>query len=70
MADRSAPKVKVADKVRVHHHPLGRVKGFVEGVVRRTEVSTLRRRVFVVDVTSEVVLKRERAFSKNSHCWL
>ena len=46
--------------VRVHYHPRGRVRSFVEGVVRRTDVSTLRGRVFVVDVTSEFVLDREQ----------
>jgi hypothetical protein len=44
----------------VHYHPPGRVRSFVEGVVYRTEVSTLRGRVFVVEVTSEVVLDREQ----------
>ena len=52
--------VKAGDKVRVQYHPPGRVRSFVEGVVRRTDVSTLRGRVFVVDVTSEVVLDREQ----------
>ena len=60
MADASALRVEVGDKVRVHYHPPGRVRSFVEGVVRRTEVSTLRGRVFVVEVTSEVVLDREQ----------
>jgi hypothetical protein len=60
MADTSALRVEVGDKVRVHYHPPGRVRSFVEGVVRRTEVSTLRGRVFVVAVTSEVVLDREQ----------
>src|SRR5919112_2685143 len=61
MADASALRVEVGDKVRVHYHPPGRVRSFVEGVVRRTDVSTLRGRVFVVDVTSEVVLDREQS---------
>ena len=58
MADGSAVMVKAGDKVRVHYHPPGRVRSFVKGVVCRTEVSTLRGRMFVVDVTSEVVLDR------------
>ena len=58
MADGPAVTVKAGDKVRVQYHPSGRVRSFVEGLVRRTEVSTLRGRVFVVDVTFEVVLDR------------
>lgn len=60
MADGPALSIKAGDKVRVHYHPPGQVRSFVEGVVRRTDVSTLRGRVFVVDVTSEVVLDREQ----------
>ena len=60
MADESAVTVKAGDKVRVQYHPPGRVRSFVEGVVCRTDVSTLRGRVFVVDVTSEVVIDREQ----------
>ena len=60
MAEGSVPKVRAGDEVRVHYHPPGRVRSFVEGVVRRTEVSTLRGRVFVVEVTYEVVLDREQ----------
>jgi hypothetical protein len=60
MADGPALSIKAGDKVRVQYHPPGRVRSFVEGVVSRTDVSTLRGRVFVVDVTSEVVLDREQ----------
>ena len=60
MADGPALSINAGDEVRVHYHPPGRVRSFVEGVVRRTDVSTLRGRVFVVDVTSEVVLDREQ----------
>src|ERR671921_1262679 len=60
MPDESAVSIKAGDRVRVHYHPPGRVRSFVEGVVCRTEVSTLRGRVFVVEVTSEVVLDREQ----------
>jgi hypothetical protein len=60
MTDGPVLRITEGDKVRVHYHPPGRVSSFVEGVVRRTEVSTLRGRVFVVDVTSEVVLDREQ----------
>jgi hypothetical protein len=60
MADEVTVSIQAGDKVRVHYHPPGRVRSFVEGVVRRTEVATLRGRVFVVDVTSEVVLDREQ----------
>ena len=60
MTDGPFLRITEGDKVRVHYHPPGRVSSFVEGVVRRTEVSTLRGRVFVVDVTSEVVLDRKQ----------
>ncbi len=70
MTDGPALRIKAGDEVRVHYHPPGRVRSFVEGVVPRTDVSALRGRVLVLDVTSEVVLKWERALSKNSRCWL
>jgi hypothetical protein len=60
MGNESVLRVQVGDEVRVHYHPPGQVRSFVEGVVRRTDVSTLRGRVFVVEVTSEVVLDREQ----------
>ena len=60
MTDASALRITEGDEVRVHYHPPGRVRSFVEGVVCRTEVSTLRGRVFVVDVSCEVVLDREQ----------
>ncbi len=60
MADGPAVTVKAGDKVQVQYHPPGRVRSLVEGVVCRTNVSTLRGRVFVVDVTFEVVLDREQ----------
>ena len=53
-------KIAVGDEVRVHYHPLGPRQSFVEGVVSRVEVSTLRGRVFVVDATYEVILDREQ----------
>ncbi len=60
MTDGSALRITEGDEVRVHYHPPGRVRSFVEGVIRRTDVSTLRGRVFVVDVTCEMVLDREQ----------
>ena len=53
-------KIAVGDAVRVHYHPPGPRQSFVEGVVSRVEVSTLRGRVFVVDATYEVILDREQ----------
>jgi hypothetical protein len=44
-------KIAVGDEVRIHYHPPGSTKSFVEGVVSRVDVTTLRGRVFVVDVT-------------------
>ena len=58
MADALVLRITKGDQVRVHYHPPSHVMSFVEGVVCRTEVSTLRGRMFVVDVTSEVVLDR------------
>jgi hypothetical protein len=55
-----AVRITEGAEVRVHYHPPGQVRSFVEGVVCRTEVSTLRGRAFVVDVTAEVVLDREQ----------
>jgi hypothetical protein len=56
----STMKIAVGDEVRVHYHPPGPRQSFVEGVVSRVEVSTLRGRVFVVDATYEVILDREQ----------
>jgi hypothetical protein len=53
-------KIAVGDEVRVRYHPPGPRQSFVEGVVSRVEVSTLRGRVFVVDATYEVILDREQ----------
>ena len=53
-------KIAVGDEVRVYYHPPGPRQSFVEGVVSRVEVSTLRGRVFVVDATYEVILDREQ----------
>jgi hypothetical protein len=56
----STMKIAVGDEVRVHYHPPGPRQSFVEGVVSRVEVSTLRGRVFVVDATYDVILDREQ----------
>jgi hypothetical protein len=53
-------KLEIGDKVRVHYHPANPRRSFVEGVVRRIDVPTLRGRVFVIDVTYEVVFDREQ----------
>jgi hypothetical protein len=44
-------KLAVGDEVRVHYHPANLRRSYVEGVVSRVEVLTLRGRVFVIDVT-------------------
>ncbi|WP_230530030.1 hypothetical protein [Microvirga roseola] len=54
-------KISVGDEVRVYYHPSGLTVSFAEGVVSRVDVSTLRGRAFIVDVTYEVVLDREQA---------
>ena len=51
MTEVSALRITEGDEVRVHYHPPGHVMSFVEGVISQTEVSTLRGRVFVVEVT-------------------
>jgi hypothetical protein len=61
MGDVSAMKVTVGDKVRVHYHPPGQRMSFIEGVVSRVDVTTRRGRVFVVDVTTDVILGREHS---------
>jgi hypothetical protein len=69
----STMKIAVGDEVRVHYHPPGPRQSFVEGVVSRVEVSTLRGRVFVVDATHEVVLDREQPIQngyQNYVVWL
>jgi hypothetical protein len=53
-------KVSIGDEVRVHYHPPALTKSFAEGVVSRVDVTTLRGRVFVVDVTYDVVHDREQ----------
>jgi hypothetical protein len=53
-------KIAVGDEVRVYYHPPGPRQSYVEGVVSRVEVSTLRGWVFVVDATYEAILDREQ----------
>jgi hypothetical protein len=53
-------RITVGDKVRVHYHPPGMAKSFVEGVVSDVDVPTKLGRVFVVDVTSNVIYGREQ----------
>jgi len=60
MADGSALKVKAGDAVRVHYHPPGQVMSFVEGVVRRVNVTTTRGPGFLIDITRDVFLGREQ----------
>jgi hypothetical protein len=52
-------KLAVGDEVRVHFHPPGQMTSFVEGVVSRVDVALPQGRLFVVDVTHEVILDRE-----------
>ena len=53
-------KLAVGDKVRVHYHPANPKQSYVEGVVSRIEVPTLRGPVFVINVTYEMVFDREQ----------
>ena len=61
MPDVSAMRIATGDKVRVHYHPPGQRESFIEGVVSRVDVATRRGRVFVVDVTTDVILGREHS---------
>lgn len=53
-------RIAIGDEVRVHYHPPGETMSFAEGIVSRVDVATLRGRVFVIDVTYEVILDREQ----------
>ncbi|MBM1169653.1 hypothetical protein [Microvirga arabica] len=59
MAEGVTSEVAVGDKVRVHFHPPGSLTSFLEGVVRRVDVTTPEGRFFVVEVTHEVILDQE-----------
>jgi hypothetical protein len=52
-------EVAVGGKVRVQFHPPNPMRSFCEGVVKRVDVPTPEGRVFVVEVTHEVILDRE-----------
>ncbi len=52
-------EVTIGDKVRVQFHPPNPMRSFCEGVVSRVNVPTPEGRVFVVDVTYEIILDRE-----------
>ena len=56
-------KLAIGDKVRVHYHPANPKQSYVEGVVSRIEVPTLRGLVFVITVTYEMVFDREQPIS-------
>ncbi len=58
MLDGASVKIAVGDEVRVHFHPPGQMTSFVEGVVSRVDVALPQGRLFVVDVTHEVILDR------------
>jgi hypothetical protein len=55
------PKLSVGDKVRIHYHPPGRTQSYVEGKISRVDVDTSAGRVFVVDVTYDVIHDVEQA---------
>src|SRR5690242_4188275 len=60
MTEEPAMRIAVGHEVRVHYHPPAAAMSFVEGVVSRVEVPTLRGRAFVLDPTYEVILDREQ----------
>ncbi|PVE20905.1 hypothetical protein DC522_29545 [Microvirga sp. KLBC 81] len=60
MVEVGTGNIAVGDKVRVHFHPPGAMKSFFEGVVTRVDVPTSEGHVFVVELTHEVILDRER----------
>ena len=55
------PKLSVGDEVRVHYHPPGRTQSYVEGRISRIDVDTTAGRVFVIDVTYDVIHDVEQA---------
>jgi hypothetical protein len=59
MSEMLMAEVTVGDKVRVQFHPPNPMRSFCEGVVRGVDVATPDGRVFVVEVTHEVILDRE-----------
>jgi hypothetical protein len=59
MAEGVTTEVAVGDRVRVHFHPPGSMTSFLEGVVRRVDVTTEAGRFFVVEVTHEVIIDQE-----------
>jgi hypothetical protein len=59
MSEMLMTEVTLGDKVRVQFHPPNPMRSFCEGVVRRVDVPTPEGRVFVVEVTHEVILDRE-----------
>ena len=50
--------IAVGDAVRIHYHPPGWTRSFVEGVVSRVEMATSLGRGFMVDVTYDVIHRR------------
>jgi hypothetical protein len=66
MPEPSTLKIAVGDQVRILYHPPGLRQSFAEGVVSRVEVTTLRGRGFLIDITREVILGREQAV-KSGH---
>ena len=57
-------EIAVGDEVRVHFHPPGAMRSYCEGVVRRVDVTTPEGRVFVVEVTHEVLLSQEHCIRR------
>jgi hypothetical protein len=60
MPDANAMRIAVGDKVRAHYYPPGERVSFVEGVVRRLDVTTRAGRGFLIDITHDVILGREQ----------
>ncbi len=60
MPDGFVLRITVGDEVRVHYHPPGGVRSFVEGVVLWVDVTTTVGGGFLIDITRDVLLGHEQ----------
>jgi len=63
-------KIAIGDVVRVHYHPPGRAKSFIEGTVCRVDVTTHLGRGFFIDVANEVFLDRAKPIKPGTQSYV